>query len=109
MIGARQKNSHDGAKKPQDTTGHLRNADSRETRRRNVGPADVAVSGPAIRINELIMTSNTTSHRTNPGEYIQCEYSGEGQTDWSVKVDEDGELIAVECSRCGGSNWRRVP
>jgi len=50
-----------------------------------------------------------TSIRTNPGEYIQCDHCGRGQTDWSVKVDDNGELVAVECSRCGGSNWERAP
>jgi len=53
--------------------------------------------------------NRTTSHRTNPGEYIQCDHCGRGQTDWSVKVSSDGGLIAVECARCGGSEWSRIP
>jgi len=49
-------------------------------------------------------------YRDNSDEsYIQCEHCGRGQTAWSVKVDDGGDAVAVECKRCGGSTWERVP
>jgi len=48
-------------------------------------------------------------HRNDESEYVQCENCGRGQTAWSVKVDGEGDVVAVECKRCGGSTWERVP
>jgi len=61
-------------------------------------------------MSKQLRSSELERHRDGNGEqYIQCDYCGRGQTAWSVKVDTDGEPVAVECKSCGGSTWERVP
>jgi hypothetical protein len=39
--------------------------------------------------------------------YLQCEYCGEYGTHGAPVADEDGNIVRLECSECGGTNWER--
>jgi hypothetical protein len=39
--------------------------------------------------------------------YIICENCEGHEDGWSVKVDLNGDVTALECRDCGGSDWYR--
>lgn len=45
---------------------------------------------------------NAVSHH-----YVDCDNCGRHQNEWSVIVDEDGDVVQIECKRCGGTDWFR--
>lgn len=39
--------------------------------------------------------------------YVYCDYCGRKHSEWSVIVDEDGNVAQLECKTCGGTDWER--
>lgn len=40
--------------------------------------------------------------------YSHCDHCGIDQTGWSVVVDAEGNVVRMECTRCGGTEARAV-
>jgi hypothetical protein len=40
-------------------------------------------------------------------DYIICEHCEGHEDGWSVKVDDEGNFVRVECRDCGGSDYYR--
>jgi len=55
------------------------------------------------------MTPTPTSTVTDCYEerYIICDNCEGHEDGWSVKVGPDGDVTALECRDCGGSDWHR--
>lgn len=52
------------------------------------------------------MASDSSPTATN--HYVGCDYCPGDQADWSVIVDENGDVVQIECRRCGGTGWDRT-
>ena len=51
------------------------------------------------------MSSEQSADKTK--HYVECDYCGRDQADWSVIVDDSGTVVQLECGQCGGTEWVR--
>lgn len=51
------------------------------------------------------MTGSQTE--TKSYHYVECKFCPPGHAEWSVIVDDDGDVVQLECKRCGGTGWER--
>lgn len=42
-------------------------------------------------------------------DYIICADCEGHEEGWSVKADKAGNITDIECSKCGGTDYRRRP
>lgn len=58
------------------------------------------------------MSGNGVSRGNSSGDmehhYLCCEFCGRDQTEWSAIVNRGGEVVQLECKRCGGTAWERA-